>query len=356
MKVALVYDRVNKWGGAERVLLALHELYPDAPLFTSVYSRKGAEWARVFPQIIPSFLQRVPFMQNNHELFPFLMPFAFESHNIDDYDLVISITSEFAKGIITRSKHICYCLTPTRYLWNLHDHYFRNPVLKVGSSAVTSYLRRWDRNAASRPDVMVSISNEVKDRIKNYYERDSEVIFPPVEINKFIKKGNKKRSNFFLIVSRLVSYKKLDLAINAFNDLGIPLVIVGIGKEEKKLKKMAEQNIKFVGQLTDEKLAYYYSRCKALVFPQEEDFGIVAVEAQASGAPVVAFRKGGALDTVIEGKTGVFFDRQEKKDLIEAVRKIQKMRFKESDLVANARRFSSERFKRQFLALVKSVS
>lgn len=351
----MVYDRVNKWGGAERVLLGLHEIFPDAPLFTSIYSRERAEWARVFPEVIPSFLQRIPFVNKNHELFPFLMPLAFESHNMSDFDLVISVTSEASKGIITCGKHICYCLTPTRYLWSGYDNYFTNPLLRVGSKPVVSYLRRWDRYTSGRPDVMVSISSEVRKRIKEYYGRDSQIIFPPVDLDKFKTDRKRKRGNFFLIVSRLVSYKKVDLAIEVFNDLGYPLVIVGTGKEERRLKKMAGPNIKFVGQLTDDKLAHYYSRCKALVFPQEEDFGIVAVEAQAAGTPVVAFKKGGAIDTVIEGKTGVFFNRQQKEDLKNAVERIDRMKFNRSDLVRNARRFSSNRFKKEFLALVKLV-
>ncbi len=353
MKVAIVYDRVNKWGGAERVLLSLHEIFPDAPLFTSVYSQEGAGWARVFPEVIPSFLQKIPFVNRNHELFPFLMPFAFESHNMSDFDLVISVTSEASKGVITGGKHICYCLTPTRYLWSGYDDYFRNPLLRVGTRPIISYLRRWDRYTSNRPDIMVSISSEVRKRIKKYYGRDSQIIFPPVDLEKFKTSGKKKKEDFFLIVSRLVSYKKVDLAIEAFNDLGYSLVIVGTGREEGKLRKMARPNIKFAGQLTDDKLAHYYSRCKALVFPQEEDFGIVAVEAQAAGAPVVAFKRGGALDTVIEGKTGVFFYRQEKEDLKNAIERIDRMKFNRNNLVRNARRFSSDRFKKEFLALVK---
>lgn len=355
-RVALVYDRVNKWGGAERVLLTLHEIFPDAPLFTSVYSQERAEWARVFPKVIPSFLQKIPYVVNNHEFFPYLMPFAFESHNMNDYDLVISVTSEFAKGIITKGKHICYCLTPTRYLWSSYDHYFRNPILRIGSTPLISYLEKWDKNAAYRPDILVSISNEVKNRIKNYYGRDSKVIFPPVEVERFKKKKTfKRKGDFFLIVSRLVSYKKVDLAVDAFNELGIPLVVVGTGREEKKLKRKASQNIKFINQLTDGELSYYYRKSKALVLPQEEDFGIVAVEAQAAGTPVIAYKKGGALDTVIDGKTGVFFEEQTRDSLISAIEKFEDMKFKEKDLVKNAQRFSSERFKKEFLTIVQSL-
>jgi len=181
MKVAIVYDRVNKWGGAERVLLALHEMFPKAPLYTSVYDKKNAKWANVFPKIYTSFLQHIPFAKSNHELFAVLMPLAFESFNFDKYDLVISVTSEFAKGIITKQStlHVCYCLTPTRYLWSGYEDYFRNKIFKILTKSIIIYLKEWDKMAAKRPDVMVAISSEVRNRIKKYYNRDSEIIFPP---------------------------------------------------------------------------------------------------------------------------------------------------------------------------------
>ena len=311
MKTVFLYDRVNKWGGAERVLLALHEVFPEAPLFTAVYSPKKAKWARVFPEVFPTFLQKIPFLQDKHEFLGTFTPIAFETLDLSGYDLVISVTSEAAKGVITKpdTYHICYCLTPTRYLWSGHDIYFGDPLLRFISRPVVSYLRRWDKIAAQRPDKMIAISTAVKKRIKKYYGRESEIIFPPVELNKFKLKnpGSNKRENFFLVVSRLVPYKRTELAISAFNELGLPLVVVGEGSEERRLKAMAKDNIEFVSQLTDAKLADYYKKCVALIFPQEEDFGIVALEAQAAGAPVIAFKAGGARDTVIDGKTGVFF-------------------------------------------------
>ena len=184
MKVAIVYDRVNKWGGAERVLLALHEMFPDAPLYTSVYDSKKAPWARVFPKIYTSFLQYLPFAKSNHELLAPLMPLVFESFNFDNYDLVISVTSEAAKGIKTNSGtlHVCYCLTPTRYLWSHYEDYFKNPVFKLVTKPIINYLKNWDKKAAQRPDVMIAISTEVKNRIKKYYGRDSEIIFPPTNV------------------------------------------------------------------------------------------------------------------------------------------------------------------------------
>ncbi|MFV1917714.1 MAG: glycosyltransferase, partial [Patescibacteria group bacterium] len=295
MKVALVYDRVNKWGGAERVLLALHELFPNAPLFTAVYHPQKATWAKKFPEVIPTFLNKVSYFRDKHELLGTFTPIAFETLNLYDYDLVISVTSEAAKGVITKppTTHICYCLTPTRYLWSHYDTYFKGPTFKAVSKPVVLYLRHWDRIAAQRPDVMVAISSAVQKRIEKYYKRESKIIYPPVEVEKFRSKGTgQMRDNFFLVVSRLTPYKRVDLAIEAFNELGFPLVIAGTGREEARLKSMAKKNVKFVGELTDRLLAQYYKRCSALIFPQEEDFGLTAVEAQAAGAPVIAYGKG----------------------------------------------------------------
>ncbi len=357
MKTAFLYDRVNKWGGAERTLLALHEVFPEAPLFTAVYSSEKAPWAKVFPKVIPTFLQKIPFTKEKHELLGTFTPIAFENLDLTGFDLIISVTSEAAKGVIVQppTKHICYCLTPTRYLWSGYDFYFKNPLLKLISKPVINYLRDWDKIAGQRPDRMIAISHAVKKRIKKYYNRHSEVIFPPVELDNFKTDSSKKnkRKKFFLVVSRLVPYKMVDLAISAFNELGLPLIVVGTGSEEEKLKNMAKDNIKFVGHLTDAKLADYYKKCAAFIFPQEEDFGIVALEAQAAGAPVIAFKAGGALDTVIEGKTGVFFDKQETESLVKAVRKFNKLSFNQKDLINNANRFSKERFKREILRATK---
>ena len=359
MKVALVYDRVNKWGGAERVLTALHEIFSEAPLYTAVYSSKKAKWAKIFPLVIPSFLQKIPLMQDKHEFLGTLTPLAFESFDFSEYDLVISVTSEAAKGIITRpgTLHLCYCLTPTRYLWSGHDIYFpKGSFLRSISAPAVAYLRQWDKIAAQRPDVMVAISNAVKARISRYYGRDSLVIFPPVETNKFTLVSPSIRENFFLIVERLVPYKRVDLAVAAFNFLGLPLIVVGKGSQERKLKAMAKDNVRFKGELTERELADYYRKCAALIFPQEEDFGIAAVEAQAAGAPVIAFKAGGALDTVVDGQTGVFFEKQTVPALAQAVKNFGKISFDAKILRENAERFSKERFKKEFQALVAKIN
>jgi glycosyltransferase involved in cell wall biosynthesis len=350
MKVAIVYDRVNKWGGAERVLLALHEIFPEAPLYTSVYDTKGAPWAKVFPEIKTSFLQKFPFAKSNHEFFPILMPLAFESFDFSGFDLVLSVTSEAAKGIRTKPEtlHICYCLTPTRYLWSHKELYFQNPITERISRPIVNYLKIWDKSASQRPDKIIAISSEVGLRIKKFYGRSSDIVFPPVNTALRNRTGI-KRNKYYLIVSRLVKYKKVSLAVEVFNKLKLPLIIVGIGREERKLKRKAKVNIKFVGKISEKELTGYYKGAKALVMPQEEDFGIVSVEAQSMGIPVIAYKKGGAIDTVIPDKTGVFFEEQKPESLTDAVKKFEKMRFVVDNLFTNTQRFSKEVFKKKIL-------
>lgn len=353
MKVALVYDRVNKWGGAERVLLALHDIFPDAQLYTSVYSIEAAAWAKVFPQVIPSFLNALPFAKSNHEKLPVLMPLAFESFDLSEYDLVISVTSESAKGIITspKTRHICICLTPTRYLWSGYDDYFDNWLLRRIFKPFVNYLRKWDRVASHRPDKMVAISSEVQDRIQKYYGIDTEIIFPPVDFTIHTNTTEQER-NGYLIVSRLVKYKQVNIAIEAFNRLGMPLTIVGVGREMNELKKLSGSNINFIGDISDTKLSVQYVSHKALIMPQFEDFGLVSVEAQLHGTPVIAFGKGGALDTVINKETGLLFEHQTAEDVIKAVRDFEKMTFDSNKIKNNAKRFTKENFKKSLLKLV----
>ena len=356
MKIALVYDRVNKWGGAERVLLALHEMFPEAPLYTAVYSSKKANWAKIFPEIILSFLQKIPLMQDKHEFLGTFMPIAFESFDFKDFDWVISVTSEAAKGIITgpKTRHLCYMLTPTRYLWSAYHLYFQNPVLRFISQPAVNYLKKWDLGAARRPDKIIAISTAVQKRIKKYYRLDSKVIFPPVNIPPITSHQPLpiKRNDYFLVVSRLTPYKRVDLAIQAFNKLGFPLYIIGTGNQEARLRRMAKPNIKFLGEMGNKKLSYYYEHGQALIYPQEEDFGITAVEAQAHGMPVIAYKAGGALDTVIDGVTGVFFSRQEVDSLVASVAQFNRAGFNRSRLVKNAKRFSKARFKKGFKKIV----
>ncbi|MBI2268264.1 MAG: glycosyltransferase [Candidatus Blackburnbacteria bacterium] len=355
MKIALVYDRVNKWGGAERVLLAFHEMFPGAPLYTSVCNFPQANWAEVFPEVIPSFLQKMPLAKTRHDLYPWLMPMAFESFNFDQYDVVVSVTSEFAKGIITKpgTFHICYCLTPTRYLWSGYKGYLGTFFRRTVSAPLVSYLRDWDLVSAQRPDVIVAISNTVAERIKRYYGRESEVIYPPVDIKiPEVRQVSDTSQGYFLIVSRLVPYKKVDMVVDVFNKLNWPLIIVGTGSEENKLKKRARSNVRFVGQVGDVELAKYYSQCEALIFPQEEDFGLVVVEVQKAGRPVIAYRRGGAVETIEEGRTGMFFEEQIEESLMGVLRKFDEDDFDVDDCKKNARKFSKENFFREFAKLI----
>lgn len=359
MKVALVYDRVNKFGGAERVLLTLHELFPDAPLYTLVYEPTQAKWADAFT-VHPTFLNSIPFLRTRHEMLAPLAPLAFETQNFDDYDLVISITSSDAKAILTKPKtlHVCYCLTPTRYFWSGEGEYQNDPKMKFLPRMIKKYLRTVDLLTSMRPDAYIAISQEVKNRIKSFYGRDSLVVYPSIEDKFFTKKPKSASSReYYLVVSRLVPYKKVDLVIKAFNKLNSPLLIIGTGSEEIQLKKMASgnKNIKFLGHIDDTKLTRYYQNAKAVIFPQEEDYGLVPLEAQASGTPVIAYGKGGALETIVSMETGVFFSKQTPSSLVIAINKFEKTAIKYSDCIDQAKKFSNSIFKKNFLAAIDQL-
>ncbi len=352
MNIALVYDRANKWGGAERVLLALHEIWPEAPLYTAVYDPKRASWAKVF-RVKASFLQHVPLARRHHEFFPWLTPMAFETFSFDEYDVVLSVTSAEAKDIITKpgTVHICYCLTPTRYLWSGQKEYegagFAGDVLRVFAPT----LRKWDAVAAARPDYYLAISKRVGERIKKYYERKVEkVIYPPVDTKTFRPKGN---GSYFLCVARLVPYKKVDILINAFNELGWELKIVGSGSQKNYLKRIAKNNIEFAGgDLTDKELTAYYQKARAFVFTGDEDFGIVSLEAQACGKPIICPRKSGMAETVIEGETGELFDT----DVIGTLQMFAKKRYDSGLCRSNAEKFSITRFQKEMKVTVERLA
>ena len=356
-RVALVYDRVNKWGGAEQVLLALHEIFPDAPLYTAVHSPKNSSWAKVFPKVIPTFLQKFPWASSRHELYPWLTPLAFESLRFNEYEAVISVTSADAKGIITGpgTFHLCYCLTPTRYLWSHYSEYLQtlSPLARFISRPVYSYVKKWDLVAASRPDSYIAISGSVQERIKKYYGRDSQIVHPPVNVSRFSKTLKPSAmSNYFLYVGRLVAYKRVDIVIKVFNELGLPLVIVGTGEQEGNLRSQAGPHIHFAGFVSHEELISYYQNCKALIFFHEEDFGIVPVEAQAAGKPVIALRAGGAMDTVINGVTGVLLDDSSPKTLKKAVLEFDPKMFDPEVIKKHTSSFSRENFREKFVKVL----
>jgi len=359
MKVALVHDYLVQYGGAERVLEALCEIFPRAPIYTLVYDEKKFEGRFGKKKIYTSFLQSLPFSKSHHRAFPILMPMAVESFDFSSYDLVISDSNSYAKGVITGpgTLHICYCHTPMRYAWDDYYSYadrltFSALVKKLVPLAM-NYIRLWDKISADRVDKFIANSHFVKARIKKYYRRGAEVIYPPVDLSFYgFDEQEKKAGDYFLIVGRLIPYKRFDLVVEAFNVLGLPLKIIGDGPEAKRLKKMAGPNIEFLGWLEDEKLKNYYSGARAFLFPQEEDFGIVALESMASGIPVIAYRAGGAMEMVKEGVNGIFFDSQDVNSVIGAVKKFQSFSFDRKAIRQSVDSFDKEIFKRKIKEFV----
>ncbi|HRY82088.1 MAG TPA: glycosyltransferase [Candidatus Moranbacteria bacterium] len=330
MRIALVHDYLVQNGGAEKVLEAFCELFPYAPIYTLVYNKKLMHGSFSEKKIKTSFLQRIPFAVGRHRIFPQFMPFAIEQFDFSDYEIVLSDSSSFAKGIITGPKtlHICYMHTPMRFAWDdcqkyNQDFYFPRFIKKIVPFFM-NYIRMWDRVSAERPDKIIANSNFIARRIKKYFKRESVVINPPVNVDNF--KISREKDDYFLIAGRLMVYKRFDIAIKAFNELGIPLKVIGRGPELKRLKKIAGPNIEFLGRVDDGNLQKYFSRCQAFIFPQEEDFGLTAIEAMASGTPLIAYRGGDIPEHMEEGKTGIFFENQTPEDLAEAIRK-----FKNSD-------------------------
>lgn len=351
MKVAIVYDRANKIGGAERVLESIFDIFPKASLFTSVYNKSTTPWLKN-RKVFTSYLQKIPFLSTKHELIPYLMPFVFESFRFDKYDLVISVTSEAAKGIIVPPNipHICIVLTPTRYLWSGYNSYFKNFVLKILAHPVVWYLRKWDLAASKRPDKMIAISENVKKRIKKYYGRESVVIYPPSDrlFKKNLEGVKISERDYFLVVSRLVDYKRIDIAVRACTKLKLPLIVIGEGSEFEKLDSVAGESVIFKGKVSDQLLKEYYKNCRALIFPGEEDFGITMVEVQMAGKPVIAYAAGGALEIVKDGVTGKFFKKQNVKALCSVLIKFNDSHYNGKDCKENAKRFSEERFQKSF--------
>ncbi len=361
MKVALVHDYLNQYGGAERVLQAFCEIFPDAPIYTLVYDAKLTGYAFYGRNVKTSFLQKVPLAASQHRYFPIFMPYAIEQFDLSDYDLVISDSGSYAKGVITKPSalHISYCHTPHRYVWDnshrLIEEFGYPGFVKIFGPMFTTYVRLWDEQAAGRVDAFIANSEFVQRRIKKYYHRDSQVIYPPVDCDKFYvadqPKAGRPRADYFLMVGRLVPYKKFGLAVRAFNKIGLKLKIIGDGPERKNLQKIAHStssgraNIEFLDLISEQRLPEYYADAQALIFPQEEDFGVVAVESMASGSPVIAYRAGGALEIIKEGEDGIFFNEQTEESLIAAVQKFQTMEFDPQLIREHAKRFDEGRFK-----------
>lgn len=351
MRIAIIHDYLNQYGGAERVLETLLEIWPEAEVYTLLLDK-----TRIPPElhersIRRSFLNKFPFARLYYEFLLPLYPLAVESIDTRKYDMVISNSSAWAKGAVTNidTCHISYCLNPMRFVWDSYfSHINHRGLLTKGLKAVLHYLRIWDITSSDRPDYYITISEFVRNRIKKYYGKDAEIIHPPVDTGFFLPDSSKRQEEYFLVVSRLRPYKRIDLAIKAFNELKLPLVIIGDGSNRSELYAMAERNVQFLGSVDDKTLLSYYQRCRAVIFPQTEDFGIVPLEAQSCGKPVIAYRSGGAKETVIDGKTGVFFDKQSAESLKDAVNRFNSMKFDPDEIRRNALLFSKDEFKRKF--------
>jgi len=354
-KIALVHDYLLGIGGAERVLKTLHEMFPHAPIYTVVYDEKFTKSFLNGARIQGSFLQKLPkFLRARYKYFSFLIPSAVEHMDLTGFDIVISSCSAFCKGIITRPDtiHICYCHSPTRYLWDWTYSYSK----KFGN-VILHFLRLWDQQAAGRVDHYIANSKHVSARIRKYYKRDAKVIYPPLTLSPSGRQIEQKHGEpYFLIVSQLRPYKQIDIAIEAFKKTGFPLIIIGEGSSRKYLTALARgaHDIKFLGRQPDEVVAAYYENCKAFIFPGEEDFGMTMVEAMSFGKPVLALRMGGAKEIVMERITGEFFDDAHPVVLADGLRRLIENYNQYSPMLIRKRaeKFSRERFQGEMLEFI----
>ncbi len=358
-KVALVCSWLNQYGGAERVLEHLHDLFPEAPIYTSIYDPPAMPQSWRDWDIRTSFLQRIPWSRSKHRLFLALFPVAFRSLRVEGYDLVINNTSAFSHGIqLDRaSTHISYCLTPARFVWRFRDYVAREnipPLMATSLVPLIAMLRHSERNAARSVDNFVAISREIAHRIEDAFGRESEVIPPAIEFERY--RESAKIGDSYLVVSRLVPYKRIDLAVRAFTAMGKNLIIAGDGRDRASLEQLAGPSVRFVGRVSDEELIRLYSECRALIFTGREDFGLTPLEAQASGRPVIAFGEGGALETVLEGRTGLFFREPNEESLIDAVKEFERSDWDPNEARENARGFDVSVFSERIKGLVGRVA
>ncbi len=354
MKIAIVHDWLTNMGGAEQVVINFKEIYKEAPIYTTFYNPSKLDDKLKNIEVKTSHLQKKKMVENHKKYFP-LMPMAFEKFDLNEYDVVLSSSSSCAKGVLTKpgSIHICYCHTPMRYAWEKRDEYTEGmgKLKKKLVEILCHYMRIWDVASSNRVDYFIANSTEVQKRIKKHYKRDSVVINPPVRCNMF--NISETDGDYYLVLSRLVGYKRFDLAVQACSELGKKLVVIGEGPEKEKLEKLANENVTFLGRQPDEVVKKYMSECKALLFPGEEDFGIVPVEAQSSGRPVIAYGKGGVLDSVIDGKTGVFFKEQTVESLKEAINKFETMKFDKEEIRKHALEFDEGVFQEKIRKFVE---
>jgi len=366
LKVAIVHDFLVQCGGAERVLEVICEMYPEAPIYTLLYDKEKMHGRFADKVVFTSFLQKFPkCLRKRYKFLLPLMPTAPETFDLREFDLVISSSGAWSKGIVTRlnTLHVAYLHSPMRFAWDYNERYLQEN--RKGWTAffvrpVLNYLRLWDKAAADRPDYLIANSKYTQARIKKYYGRDSVVIYPPIDLKSEIRSAgwrtksetNQKiqNSKFFLVVSRLSAYKKIDVVIEAFNKLELPLIIIGEGPQAKYLRKNANNNISFLGWQSDEKIKEYYAGARAFVFSGVDDFGMAPVEAMNFGTPVLAIRRGGAREIFIEGQTGEFFDAATPEVIADGVRRLieNEKNYDKNVIINRAREFSKERFVREF--------
>lgn len=359
MRVALAHDYLNQMGGAERVVLALSDIFPDAPIYTSIYDPQRVDPAFRHKDIRTSFMQKLPFVTKHHQPYLPFYPFAMETFDLRGYDLVLSSSSAFGKGVITRPEtmHICYCHTPMRWCWNYNEYVERE---QLGNMArrllpfMITGLRVWDQSSAMRVDHFIANSPLVAERIRKYYRRESVVIPPPVDAQRFPFDPTTEPEDYFLVVSRLIPYKRVDLAIEACNRLQLPLVVIGSGRDLDRLKRLAGPTIRFMVGLSDEQVLHYFTHCRALLFAGEDDFGITPLEAQAAGRPVIAYGSGGALASIIDSVTGIFFPEQTVDSLAEALQTFNQNNFDPQTIRNHALEFDTPRFHRRILQFIEA--
>lgn len=358
MKIALAHDHLISDGGAERVLKAFAEIWPDAPIYTLIYDPPKTHSFFEERIVKTSYLQKLPLRSRKYQWYLPLRPKAVESFNFDDFDVVLSNSSALMKGIRTteRTLHIDYCHTPTRFLWVDPENYL-DPLEKYWpintlSNTYKEHLKQWDISAAKKVNCFLTNTQNVNKRIKQHYQRNAKVIYPPVDTHLFSIAD--KTENYFLVGGRITSYKRFDLVIEAFNKLLIPLKVFGIGPWLPAIKEKAGPHIEFVGSVSEKEKAQLYAKAQAFIYPQVEDFGITAVESMASGRPVIAYREGGALETVVEGKTGVFFDNQDWHSLADAIIRFKANNFNPITIKRHADRFSVDKFKQAIKQTVES--
>jgi glycosyltransferase involved in cell wall biosynthesis len=361
MKVAIVCDWLTGIGGAERVVLELHKMYPDAPIYTSQYDPGKIDWFKD-ADVRTTWLQRVP--KRFKKFLPVLRAWSFSRLDLSNYDLVISCSGAEAKGVKTGpdTLHVSYCHSPTHYYWIRTEEYLKRPgfpfgfnwLARLGLKLLLEPLKQWDRQASKRPDVMLANSTHTQAMIKKYYKRDSTVVFPPVETDRFKIRGTAPLRHGYVVTGRQTPYKRIDLAVRACNELQVPLIVIGNGPEHKRLEKMAKRNVTFLTNVSDPELVEHLQTALAFIFPTNtEDFGIAPVEAMAAGTPVVAYNKGGPLDYVIPGKTGFLFNKLTVESVVKAIEATQAKNFNSGVIAEHAQNFSVAAFNRNMKNVVR---